>query len=1154
VNGPVPLSWSIRLAAGADLHAADSRIVLPLAQLSAAGTTGSITLNDPHPQPYNASVPTASTFQLPGWSVIRTGTGDLDVLAGGSINELSTYAIYTAGASVQASAPYELPRGASTVQVLQNSTANTQTARITTTTGRTEFVSASTVLTDPSGNKFTLAQSVTVRIANGVSQMFSSSNAPLSEVRLIALSVAAATSDGSQTPLTFASNIFKLNLAASVASPAVVGTVSTILGTNGQTINNGSKFESLVSNYQGWYPAGGGNVLISAGANIAGNLAVPSAAGVTPMDGIGNWLWRQGGTASGQSTAWWVNFGTLVLPLDQAGNLLTAGNATAPIPTLSGFTGIGTLGGGNVTILAGGDIGASRANSQGLDVAVGSTGRVAPGATDGSGITETGGGIMTIRAGGALNGGGTSATNTQLNGTLTNTRGAIDVRVGSIGQIPLTYGQQSTADPRAANQLTASLAVPQGGPTVVPGDSTVSLRARGDLVLGGVGDPGRLPEQNLTSFTASPGAAPTASGLTWFSLWQPTTAIHLESAGGNLVASSLSYVQQNGNTYGQANALATDNRFLYPPILTAAAYGGSIYAGAANRAGSGLPSSIELAPSPDGQLELLAARSIFGDAIPGGAPQSFDISGAPLNALATPFNPAFMARGVTSLPPNLPANTLSLFANGADNASGTLHVGDTSPALILAGGDIVGLRYGEILTITDPKISPSIWYVSGKPVRIVAGGDIVDQPVAQPNPLSGGSYKSSSDLILNNNPTDVSVIQAGGKIIFANATIAGPGQLYVQAGTDVYQADQASLESLGPLNGGGPSRSGGAGITVLAGAGQTGPDWSGFANTYLAPAAGYNGQLVSFLQSNDPGLSATSANAVSLFDALPLDQRRSFLLSIYFTELRDSGREFTDTTSPRFKSYARGRSAIAALFPSGTAGTGDITLFGNAGIHTDFGGTITLLSPGGATTLGVATGPLPTSSAGVITQGTGDIDIYSQNSVLLGQSRVFTTFGGSIMIWSARGDINAGRGAKTTQAPSGSLVRYDALGRVTLSPDIPRSGAGIATLAPIPGTKSGDVDLVAPLGTIDAGEAGIRVSGNVNLAALTVLNAANISTGGKSTGLPTVVAPNTGALSAASATAAAAQSAEQAKSSATAPATQETPSTIAIDFLGWGDQ
>jgi hypothetical protein len=53
----------------------------------------------------------------------------------------------------------------------------------------------------------------------------------------------------------------------------------------------------------------------------------------------------------------------------------------------------------------------------------------------------------------------------------------------------------------------------------------------------------------------------------------------------------------------------------------------------------------------------------------------------------------------------------------------------------------------------------------------------------------------------------------------------------------------------------------------------------------------------------------------------------------------------------------------------------------------------------------------------------------------------------------------------------------------------------IATLNPLPQVPPGDIDLIASLGTIDAGEAGIRVSGNVNLAALQVVNAENIQGG-----------------------------------------------------------
>ncbi|MGT2493604.1 filamentous hemagglutinin family protein [Cupriavidus basilensis] len=88
---------------------------------------------------------------------------------------------------------------------------------------------------------------------------------------------------------------------------------------------------------------------------------------------------------------------------------------------------------------------------------------------------------------------------------------------------------------------------------------------------------------------------------------------------------------------------------------------------------------------------------------------------------------------------------------------------------------------------------------------------------------------------------------------------------------------------------------------------------------------------------------------------------------------------------------------------------------------------------------------------------------------------------------------------------------------MTLSSDVPGTGAGIATLNPIPEVPAGDVDLNAPLGTIDAGEAGIRVSGSVSLAQrLRVVNAANIAVKGQATGLPVMAAVNVSALNNAS--------------------------------------
>ncbi|WP_155640974.1 filamentous haemagglutinin family protein, partial [Burkholderia pseudomultivorans] len=158
---------------------------------------------------------------------------------------------------------------------------------------------------------------------------------------------------------------------------------------------------------------------------------------------------------------------------------------------------------------------------------------------------------------------------------------------------------------------------------------------------------------------------------------------------------------------------------------------------------------------------------------------------------------------------------------------------------------------------------------------------------------------------------------------------------------------------------------------------------------------------------------------------------------------------------------------------------------------------------------------------GILTLEKGDVNIFTDQSVLLAQSRIFTEQGGDMTIWSSNGDINAGKGSKSsadTPAPqyvcdANHYCTVDARGEVT--------GAGIATLQSLPGVPAGTVNLIAPRGTVDAGDAGIR-AGNLNVAALRVANADNIQVTGKATGIPMVQAVNTGALTAASSAASAA--------------------------------
>lgn len=298
------------------------------------------------------------------------------------------------------------------------------------------------------------------------------------------------------------------------------------------------------------------------------------------------------------------------------------------------------------------------------------------------------------------------------------------------------------------------------------------------------------------------------------------------------------------------------------------------------------------------------------------------------------------------------------------------------------------------------------------------------------------------------------------------------------------------------------------------------------------------------------------------FDGLSPEQQRIFLRQVYFSELREGGREYNDADGPRLGSYLRGRLAVAALFPDKDGDgnvidrSGDIIMYRGSGVRTNFGGDIEMMAPGGQIVVGVQNVMTDEDqkTAGVMTQGSGDIRIFSEQSLLLGLSRVMTTYGGSILGWSEEGDINAGRGANTTVLYTPPLRTYDAYGNVRLAPQVPSSGAGIATLNPIPEVPAGDIDLVAPLGTIDAGEAGIRVSGNINLAALQVLNAANIKVQGEAAGIPVVAAVNTGALtSASSASSAVANQAAELAERARPQVRTEIPTILNVRFLGFGE-
>ncbi len=218
----------------------------------------------------------------------------------------------------------------------------------------------------------------------------------------------------------------------------------------------------------------------------------------------------------------------------------------------------------------------------------------------------------------------------------------------------------------------------------------------------------------------------------------------------------------------------------------------------------------------------------------------------------------------------------------------------------------------------------------------------------------------------------------------------------------------------------------------------------------------------------------------------------------------------------------QGLAAIAALFPNPSSWQGDINLTSRE-IKTTSGGDISLFAPGGQLLVGVDLSGNQPVDQGILTEDGGNISIFARDSVVVGTSRIFTLRGGNVIIWSSKGDIAAGASSKTVQSapptrvlvdPQSGEVQTDLAGLAT--------GGGIGVLTTVAGVPPGDVDLIAPVGTIDAGDAGIRVSGNINLAALQVLNVGNIQVQGASAGVPVLsVSLNTSGLQAANASVAA---------------------------------
>jgi filamentous hemagglutinin len=456
------------------------------------------------------------------------------------------------------------------------------------------------------------------------------------------------------------------------------------------------------------------------------------------------------------------------------------------------------------------------------------------------------------------------------------------------------------------------------------------------------------------------------------------------------------------------------------------------------------------------------------------------------------------------------------------------HVNDFTPALIVAGQDI------DNLSLSIPKATD-----------IIAGRDI-------------------NDLLFfaqNLNPTDLTLVSAGRDInASASSTIevGGPGRLDVIAGRNIDLGFSSGVTTIGnTLN---PNLvSTGADLTVVAGL-NPGADYSGFVSKIIAPDPTSQTLLISYIEDLTGQTDLNYATASSEFAGLSADQQRPLIDEVFFDELSLSGLQAN--ANPQV-GFSLGYAAIDALLPNSRSTSaanpspyqGDLSLTFSR-IYTTNGGTISILVPGGELDVGLANPPASVaaklaSDLGIVAQGAGDIDIYTLGDVNVNSSRIFTLGGGNILIWSDEGSIDAGRGSKSSVSAPPPQVLVDASGNVTLSFSGAVAGSGIRTIQIDPSVPAGNVNLVAPEGTVNAGDAGIGAAGDINIAAQNVLGVNNINFGGTATGVPPPVSNLGASLSGATSTA---SSATNSTTSAVASTTtSEAATSLSQSALSWLD-
>jgi hypothetical protein len=679
------------------------------------------------------------------------------------------------------------------------------------------------------------------------------------------------------------------------------------------------------------------------------------------------------------------------------------------------------------------------------------------------------------------------------------------------------------------------------------------------------------------------------------------TALSLSSTGGDVIlVGQTTYLSKDAASGGSAtlNRLAGN---IYPSQVRIAALNGSV-----------INSTLYTMPGSSPELRIIAAKDILpgsilmGRATPAMIPSPFepvagtttvtvnigDMGGILANPIGgRPFTPHAVHLWLLSNPEQLP------------NAN------DYEPSRIYAlTGSIIGSLHQPNTVNPPPFITTNeqTWFRAGVDIRNIYYN------LRNIHPTDVSLLEAGNDIIGGVGP--MMPVTGGFSRLGGQIEIQGPGALVLAAGRDVY-GTELTLYSRGNRSYDASNRpilemdilglpEQGAAITVIAGLKGKQPSYDAFMAAYLDPAnlAAMPDYLkVTFTNNDDDsspyftrlpfpveegtvvplyflpiweergetndhlvnrglvwfvvevsGPVSSFAEAWARFQALPQLTRERFLRQIYMQELRDAGSDQLEPGEnglPRNGGYNRGYAAIETLFP-GQDWKGDVAI-GNAFFRTMSGGDIEILAPGGGLQVAALGAAVP-KEYGLVTLGYGNINIFARDDVTVNRSRVLTFAGGDEIIWSTLGDIDAGRGAKTVRVPSAPEVQtdFETVTRVFEKADI--AGSGIGTVIGFTGVEEGDVHLIAPQGTVNAGDAGVRVSGNLTVAAQVVLNADNFDVAGEVKGVPQETAPVSLKVDSGSEGQKAASEAAAAATRQASRRQDDLPSIITVEVIGYG--